>query len=612
MSKYDKLAEDIIAAVGGKENVISLRHCVTRLRFRLKDESIAKDEVLKNMDGVITIMKAMGEYMVVIGEHVPDVYAVVCEKLGLTPEEANPVKQEEGQKQGVVQRVLGVIMAAMGPTLNMLCASGLIKGLTTILLFAGVIEATDGVYLLLNAMGDAIFTFLPIMLGFNLAKKLGGDPFLGFLIGAILCYPGINGVDIDLFGYVINATYSGSFLPVILIVAVAVPVEKWLKAHISDLFKGFLAPVITLLVVMPLGFVAIGPFADLIGNYLNLGINGIYGISPLIAGIILAGFWQVFVLFGVHGVIITFPFMNLLQGIPDKIMPLVSFACFAQIGVVLAIYIKTKDQKLKSIALPAFVSGIFGVTEPAIYGVTLPRIKMFVISCVGSAVGGAVIVLTDMTTYMYTGMGIVGAVGTLNPDGPEILPVILAILVPFIFSFVVAFIMYSDDDPVADTGSEKKPEKIVTQENITAPMKGAVKSLTEAPDEAFASESLGKGVIIEPSEGRVVAPFDGTIRTLFPTKHAVGIVSENGCEVLIHIGMNTVRLEGEGFEAHVKQGDKVKKGQVLVTFDLERIQAKGYDCTSPVIVTNTDYYLDFLEVHEPEVAVNEPLLTLVL
>ena len=608
MGKYSKLAEDIIKNVGGKENIIDLKHCITRLRFNLKDESIANDDVLKNMDGVITVMKAMGQYMVVIGEHVPHVYAEVCEKIGMQAYGGKEGTEVEEKKASLFNRVLSVVMGGMGPCLNMICASGIVKGLTTLLTFLGVVTPEDGVYLLLMAIGDAIFFFLPLMLGYNVAKKLKMDPYLGFLIGAIMCYPAINGVDINLFGHVFNATYTGTFLPVVFMIAAAAPLERFFKKYVPELVRNFIVPVLVLVIVVPIGFVLIGPIANLIGVGINTGINSLLKVSPIVAGTLLAGFYQVFVLFGVHGVLFVFPFMDLMQGIPSQLMAYTFFSCFAQIGVVLAIYIRTKDKKLKSIALPAFISGIFGVTEPAIYGVTLPRIKMFVISCIGAATSAIVVYLTNIMMYTYTGMGVIGLLGLLNPKGPQILPLIIAVAVPFIISFVLAYLMFKDDK--VEEKSDNKVQRS-TQEVVFAPAKGSISPLKESADEAFACEVLGKGILINPTEGKIVAPFDGTVRTLFPTKHAIGIVSEDGCEVLIHIGYNTVQLEGKYFNSFIEQGDVVKKGDLLVTFDMEQLKKEGYSVETPIIITNTDNYLDIIETTKNSVEAGDELLTVV-
>lgn len=608
MGKYSKLAEDIVKNVGGKENIIDLKHCITRLRFNLKDESLANDETLKNMDGVITIMKSMGQYMVVIGEHVPHVYTEVCEKIGMQPYGGQEGEDSKKKKSSLFNRVLNVVMGGMGPCLNMICASGIVKGITTLLTVSGIIKPEDGIYLLLSAIGDAIFFYLPLMLGQNVAKKLEMDPFLGFLIGAIMCYPAINGVDINLFGHVFNATYTGSFLPVVFMIAAAAPLERFFKKYVPELVSNFIVPVLVLIIVVPIGFVLIGPAANLIGVGINFALNSLIEVSPLIAGTLLAGFYQVFVLFGVSGVLYMFPFMDLMQGIPSQLMAYTFFACFAQTGVVLAVYLKTKDKKLKSIALPAFISGIFGVTEPAIYGVTLPRIKMFVISCIGAATAGVVVYFTNIMMYTYSGMGVIGLLGLLNPEGPEILPLIIATLVPFVFSFVVAYLLFKDDKV-----EEKSDDKVKNpvKETIFSPIKGDVAPLKESSDEAFACEVLGKGIVIKAEDGKVVAPFDGVVRTLFPTKHAIGIASDNGCEMLIHVGYNTVQLEGKYFESFVTQGDTVKKGDLLVSFDIEQIKKEGYSTETPVVITNTDNYLDIIETKNKSVEAGEELLTVI-
>lgn len=606
MEKYNSFAKDIIKHVGGKENITSLRHCVTRLRFHLEDEGKADDAYLKQLDGVITIMKAMGEYMVVVGEHVPYVYEEVCKEIGFQQDHA--VVENQKKKESIPQKVLTIVMSAMGPTLNLMCACGIIKGFLVLATMLGL-STESGVYILANAAGDCFFYFMPLLLGYNVAKKLDIDPVFGFILSAALCYPALQGVDINLFGYVVNVTYTSTFLPAVFGIAIAAPIYKLFNKIIPQSFKGFMTPLLTLFITFPLTFIVVGPFANLLGTWLNTGITFLFTISPLIAGTIFAGFWQVFVLFGVHGVLIMFPFMELMQGHPTQMLAFTAGVCFAQIGVVLAIYLKTKDKKLKSIALPAFISGIFGVTEPAIYGVTLPRMKMFVISCIGGAIGGMIVALADITMYTYAGMGVIGLLGLLNPESPQIIAIALMVLIPFIFSFVVAFMLYKDEDGVSEPTNVKIEKKANKQEIIHAPMKGIVKSLSASNDEAFSSGALGKGVIITPEEGCVYAPFDGVIRTLFPTKHAIGIVSDDGCEVLIHIGIDTVRLEGEGFVSHAKQGDRVTKGQLLIEFELASLVKQGYDVTSPIIITNSDNYLDIVEMNMEHVNNGDELIT---
>ncbi len=607
MSQYKQLAADIIKNVGGKENVIELRHCVTRLRFTLADESKANDEVLKNMDGVITIMKAMEQYMVVIGEHVPDVYNEVMQQLNLSDASS---KENVKDNRTIFSKVLAYICGSLGPCLPILCATGVIKGVTTIAMMCGL-STESGIYLLLNAAGDAFFYFLPLFLGYNVAKRCQIDPFVGMLLAAVLSHPTIQNVPVNIFGLSVTAKYQGTFFPVLVAVAIAAPIYKLLDKKVPKMVKTFLVPMLTILIVFPITFAIIGPVVNWVSNLIPTIINSLLNISPILTCIVLAGLWQVIVLFGVHGPIILMELSSLMQGVPSVLLASTNYACFAQIAVVGAILLKTKDKKLKSVALPAFVSGIFGVTEPAIYGVTLPRIKMFVISCIGAAVSGVFVGLFGQKFYYYSGNGVFGLLGHLNPENPQVLPIIITLLVTFCFSFILAYVMYKPEDD-EDTTSNTNKEVKLSREVIVSPINGQVKQLSESKDDAFAMGDLGKGVLLIPKDGKVYSPCDGIVRTLFPTKHAVGIVSHNGCEVLIHIGLNTVTLEGKHYTAHVAQGDQVKKGQLLITFDKDAIEKEGFSVETPVIITNSNNYLDVVEMNSGDVSNGDDLLTMLM
>lgn len=586
---YTKVAQNIIANIGGKENVNGVRHCITRVRFKLNDESKADDNVVKNLEGVISVVHGGGEYMVVIGDAVVDVYDAVCEQLGAL---AGTDSSEAKEKVNPVMRLLNIVVGAVSPCLNFICAGGIIKGLLTILEMTGLVQSGSGADALINAAGDAIFFFLPIFLGMNLAKTLKGDQFLGAIIGAILCYPAINGTDLVLFGMTFNYTYTSSFLPVIAVVAVAVPLAKLLKTVIPKAISNFLTPAVTLLIVIPLGYTIIGPVVSMIGSWVNTGIMALMNSVPLVAGALFGGLYQVMVLFGIHSALTSFSFMSLLEGNPDYIMAIGCTVSFAQIGVVLAMYLKTKNQDLKSLALPSFLSGIFGVTEPAIYGVTLPRVKMFVLSCIGGAVCGAFIMLTDTMMYSFSGLGVFAILGLISPEQPNILIPILCAAVPFVFSFVVAYVLYQDDVAVvsadeSSSTSDNAPVRTGPLE-IGAPIPGEVLPLTSVPDETFSTGVLGNGLAIEPSEGKVYAPFDGECENLADTLHAIGLLSDTGVSLLIHVGLETVGLEGKPFKAHVKTGDRIKKGQLLLEFDINAIKAAGCPTITSVLVTNED------------------------
>lgn len=580
MVKYEELVNFIIKNIGGKENVISLTHCVTRLRFQLKDESKANDEVLKANDGIITVMHTAGQYQIVIGNHVGDVYETILPKLGLSGEVV-----ETKNKTSIKDKFVDLVSSIFMPAIGMLCACGMIKGLNTILSFAGIYSSISGLYTLIDAIGDSIFYFFPVIIGYTSAKKFKLTPFVGMVIGLALCYPTINGADLSIVGIQMNVSYTSTVLPVILTVAVAAPMERLLNKYIPDVVKSFLTPMIVILLSTILGYMIIGPVANTVAGWLSDGVLSLYSISPVLAGIVFGGLWQVFVVFGVHITFIVLAIMNLAAGHPDPILSLQAFVAFSQTAVVLAIFLKTKQKKLKSICFPAIISGVFGVTEPAIYGITLQRLPMFVISCIGGSLSGAYAAFAGLKYQQMAGMGIfeMPAMFPQNGTGAAMFQCVIASAFAIIPTFIAAYVFYRDDhkeDNVTESLSEE----------VNQPIEGKIIPLNQVEDDAFSQEVLGKGIAIIPSEGKVYAPFDGTVITLFPTKHAIGIVSDNGCEVLIHIGMNTVQLNGKYFTSHVQQGDKVKKGQLLVEFDIDHILQEGYNLETPVIITNTKDY----------------------
>lgn len=604
MRKYEQLAKDIITNVGGKENINGLTHCVTRLRFQLKDESKANDEAIKGMEGVITLMKSAGQYQVVIGNHVPDVYAEVCQQAGIKADTANVEKK----KMGVGATIIDFISGIMGPSMAVLMACGMIKGVVAVAEFAGWIDTAGGFYALLSGIGDSLFYFFPVVLGYNAAKKLAIDPWVGGMIGASLMYPTLQGVDLNILGLDINVSYTSTVLPVIFTTILASFVYKALMKVIPDVIKTFVVPMITMMVVIPIGFVAVGPVANFASNAIADFIVSAYNLSPILAGVLMGALWQVLVIFGIHMGLVAVALVQMMSGQPTAIFALSGFASFAQTAVVFAIWLKTKDKKLKNIALPAWISGVFGVTEPAIYGVTLPRMKFFVISCIGAALGGAYAGISGLLCYQMAGMGIFAIPGFFGGDMS--IPTILmhfciGLVISMGFSFIATFILYKDEATV----TEVKKDRIENKEIIIAPIKGDILALSQATDAAFSSETLGKGVVINPSQGKVYAPFDGVVTMLYPTSHAIGITSDNGVELLIHLGIDTVQLDGEGFEPLVKQGDKVVKGQLLMNFDIEFITGKGLVMETPVIITNSNDMLDIVETSDKNVEVGSELLT---
>lgn len=621
MGKYHELAKKIVKNVGGKENVLGLVHCITRLRFTLKDEKKAKDDVLKAMEGVVTVMKSGGQYQVVIGNHVPEVFEDVMELLDLKEETKADTKQQSGK---LLDRAIDVVSGIFQPILGIMAACGMLKGLNTLLVAIGLYSAECGGYMIINAAGDALFTFLPLFLGYTAAKKFGLKPMLGLAIGAAMCYPGIQAgslsagakplytlldgtafaspVYINFFGIpVISMDYTGTVIPVILAVWFASKCEKFFNKLIPDLVKFFFVPMLTLLVTLPISLIFLGPIATFGSMLISEFTLKIRGFSPLLAGGIVGFTWQILVIFGIHWGFIPVYINNVMTlGYDNVMMPF--FACtFATSAVVLAIFLKTKDKKLKEMALPNFISGIFGVTEPAIYGILLPLKKPFIISCVAGGIGGAFYGHFNFRKFILGGMGIFELPNMMNPDGTmgNMIVAFVGIAISMVIGFLLTMLLYKDkeadpakDKKIADI-TETKDERIV----LVSPLRGKIIKLSEVKDEAFSSGALGEGVAIEPDEGVLYAPADGTISALFPTGHAVGITTETGLELLIHVGMDTVQLDGRGFRTFVEAGEVVKQGQKLIEFDIKLISEAGYSLETPVLVTNAD---DFKKVEITE------------
>ena len=617
--KYEKLAKDIIENVGRKDNVNSLTHCITRLRFKLKDESKANTEVLKNMEGVVTVVKSGGQYQVVIGNHVPDVYAdvVAIGGFGAASEE------ESKEKLSPFNAFIDIISGVFQPVLGVLCATGMIKGLNAILLATKLLEDTSSTYMVLNAIGDCLFYFFPIFLGFTAAKKFKLNQFIGMAIGASLVYPtiaGVSGQTLDFFGIpmVMPASgYASTVIPIILAAYAGAKVEKIFKKIIPDVVKTFLVPFFTLLVVVPVTFMAIGPVATMASDILGKVTMSIYNFNPVVAGLFIGGFWQVFVMFGLHWGLIPISINNLSLLGSDPVVATALVVSFAQTGVVMAIMAKTKDKKLKSLCIPAAISGFFGVTEPAIYGITLPKKKPFILSCIIGAITGGITGLFGSRIYSMGGMGIFVIPTYINPAGVDkgFCGVVLASIVGLVLGFIAMFVIYKDDTKDIKeeiTQDTAKAVELISKEVIVSPIKGDVLPLNQVKDEVFSAGLLGKGVAIEPKEGKVVSPVDGTLTTLFPTHHALGITSDNGAEILIHVGMDTVQLEGKCFTPKAKQGDKIKAGQVLLEFDIDGIKEAGYPVTTPVIISNSDNYLDIIGTEKKEINREEELLTVMI
>lgn len=652
---YDALAKTIIEDVGGKDNVISVVHCTTRLRFKLKDEKKANDDALKDTDGVVTVVKAGGQYQVVIGNEVADVYEAVLKEGGFSGGGQVADDDLDDSNMSLMDKAIDLISGIFTPILGPMAAAGMIKGLTAMCASFGWLAKTSGTYEVLYAIGDGFFYFLPLILAITSAKKFKVDRFTAITIGAAMCYPAMVAMNsskkvlFDLFNGtflhsqvhatflgipIISMNYTSTVIPIILAVWFASVVERWCKKWIPTVVKTFLVPFVTLLIVVPLTFLIIGPLATWIGNALAAITSAVYNFSPVLAGVLLGSFWQVFVIFGVHWGFVAVMMSNIAALGYDPILGLSLGASFAQIGVVLAILLQTKDQKLKGIALPAFLSGIFGVTEPAIYGVTLPRKKPFVLSCIAAGIGGGLIGFFGTKMYMMGGMGVFvipAAIGPKTGVDMSVYGLMIAMAVSFVLGFILQIALGKKSvDQAYDEKQAKTVQEVANQADaiakaapslastsdlnvsteLVSPLAGELLPLSEVKDEVFSSGAMGEGVAVEPSEGVLHAPADGKVVMTFPTGHAIGMKTSDGAEILMHIGMDTVNLQGHGFETLVAKGDEVKAGDELVKFDIDAIQAKGYVVTTPIVVTNSKDYEKITVVSQGKVKVGQEILDL--
>ncbi|MED0992988.1 beta-glucoside-specific PTS transporter subunit IIABC [Bacillus nitratireducens] len=641
MRKYNELAKEIIENIGGKENINSLTHCVTRLRFKLKDESIANDDTLKNMDGIVTVMKSGGQYQVVIGNHVPQVYDDISALIDV--DQLNATQQGEQKPEKLLHKAIDIISGIFQPILGIMAACGMLKGLNALFVAIGLYSSTSGGSMVINAIGDALFTFLPLFLGYTSAKKFGLKPMLGLVIGAIMCYPSIQAsavssstnamytlfqgsmfkspIYIDFFGIpLISINYTGTVIPVILAVYFAAKCESVCNKFVPDLLKFFFVPMLTLLIALPVAFIVIGPLATFGSTAVSEFVFAVRDFSPLFAGIIVGATWQILVIFGIHWGFIPVYLNNIMtMGYDNVMMPF--FACtFATAGVVLAILFKTKDKKMKEMSLPNFSSSIFGVTEPAIYGILLPLKKPFIISCIAGGIGGGFYGFFDLRKFMAGGMGIFELPAMIEPDGAmgNLIVAVIGIVISMVVAFILTMIVYKDketvyagvNEPQIEVSQDEKKSRL-EKEIIESPIKGEVLQLKDIEDAAFSSGVLGNGVAIVPTEGVVEAPVNGEVTALFPSLHAIGIISDNGVQILIHVGLNTVQLEGKGFKSYVQQGDKVRKGQRLLDFNIEEIEQAGYSVVTPIVITNSADYLEVAESKEGNVDRGASLITVI-
>lgn len=611
--QYKELAQDILARVGGRDNIATLVHCATRLRFKLKNSVLADAEGLKKNPGVIMVVESGGQFQVVIGNQVPEVYQAVRAEAGLSDD--SPVSEEgDAEKTSVLGRMIDVVSAIFTPFLGVMAASGILKGVLSLAVVCGWLTTTDGTYLLWFAASDALFYFFPIVLGYTAGKKFGGNPFITMAIGGAITHPLMTrafetGATEYFLGIPVTfINYSSSVIPIIFSAWVSCRIEKFSNRVLPSAVKNFFSPLFCLVIAVPLTFLLIGPAATWLSQMLAHGYQFIYTVAPWVAGGVMGAVWQVCVIFGLHWGLVPLMMNNMAVLGSDTLMPLLLPAVMGQVGAALGVFLRTRDAKTKTLAGSAVTAGIFGITEPAVYGVTLPARRPFIFGCVAGAIGGAIIGLSNTHVYSFGLVSVFTLAQTIPPGGLD--ASVWGAIIGTIAATVIACLLTVFAGMPRSTPQGQAIPAVVGEDDILSPMSGTVLALDQVPDTTFASGLLGNGVAIIPAIGEVRAPFAGEVASLFVTKHAIGLLSDSGIELLIHVGVDTVKLNGAHFTTYVQPGDRVKPGDLLLTFDRQAILDAGYSLATPVIVSNSDTFSAVETIAPAAVISGQPLLVI--
>ena len=631
---YQKLALDIIDVVGGQKNIVNATRCATRLRLVLKETPEGAKEKVSALAGVITVVENNGQFQVVIGTHVGEVYDSVAEALHLDAS----AQEIEQPKQNIVNRIIATMSAVFAPFVYILAAAGLLQGALILITMAAPSFSETGTYEVLNFMSCTPFTFLPIFIAITASKHFKCNTYIAILCCCALVNQSwadiaariADGDVVRFLGVKLSeTTYTSTVLPPLLLVWVLSYLEHFIEKKLPDAAKPLLTPLICFVVMVPATIMVIGPASAITANAIANGYNALVAFAPALAGAIIGGLWQVVVIFGVHWGITPVVLANFDMNGCDTFQAFQTIAVVAQVAAAFGVFIKSRNKEFKGVALSAGVTGIFGITEPTIYGVTLRLKKPFICGCAGGAVGAVVMSFFHSAYYAYAGLpGLLTIVNAISKDAPmSFIGEALACVIAFVIT-IVAIQIVGFDDPVDEaeeseeetkkiTGTEmlsgeKQEQKEQTAEikKIESPLAGTVIPLSEVHDEVFASEMMGKGCAVIPEEGKVYAPFDGKVVGLLASHHAVGMESTDGVEILIHVGIDTVKLNGRCFTIHVEEGEQVKKGQLLLEFDIPGIKEAGYEVTTPIVVTNSDEFNDVEMKAEGQVTVGVELLEL--
>ncbi|WP_458737848.1 beta-glucoside-specific PTS transporter subunit IIABC [Bacillus pumilus] len=625
-----ELAQEIVNLIGGTENISQSWHCITRLRFNLNDESQVKVNELKTLDGVLGAQFQSGQFQVIIGAKVAEVYEKIDHLVGHSSNESAPVKNTS--KMNPIEVVFDVISGIFTPILPAIVGSGLIKGIMALFVSFGWLTETSSTYQVLQIFSNAVFYFLPFLIAYSAAKKFKTRESLALALAGILLYPAMiegaaKGADpLSFLGLSIPLNnYTSSVLPIILGVLLLSFVDKWITKAIPKSLSIVFTPVLSLMITAPLTLAFIAPIGNVSGQYLEIFFTSLFNFAGPIAGLLMGGLMPLIVLTGMHYAFFPSTLASFEKvGYDIMLLPMNFIANMAQAGAVLGVIIRTKRVETRSLALSTLLPSFFGITEPAIYGVTLRLKKPFYASLIGGAVGGCFYGLFSVKTTAFSIPGITSLPTYIMKGTNNFQLALIGIALSFIVSLLVSiFLGFKESVTAVNEQAADKPNHTVSTDNqqmskqtspfeVQAPMSGKVIPLSEVNDSVFSSEMMGKGVAILPDKGVVQAPFSGKIVTVTPTKHAIGLVSDDGIELLIHVGIDTVSLNGQFFDVLVKEGDEMKTGDHLLSFDIEGIQSNHLDVVTPIIVTNSTQYLDVIHTGDAHVTAGQNKLLMLI
>ncbi len=625
-----ELAQEIVKLIGGTENISQSWHCITRLRFNLNNESKVKVDELKTLDGVLGAQFQSGQFQVIIGAKVAEVYEEIDHLVGHSSNDSTPVKNTS--KMNPIEVVFDVISGIFTPILPAIVGSGLIKGIMALFVSLGWLTETSSTYQVLQIFSNAVFYFLPFLIAYSAAKKFKTRESLALALAGILLYPAMiegaaKGADpLSFLGLSIPLNnYTSSVLPIILGVLLLSFVDKWITKAIPKSLSIVFTPVLSLMITAPLTLAFIAPIGNVSGQYLEIFFTSLFNFAGPIAGLLMGGLMPLIVLTGMHYAFFPSTLASFEKmGYDIMLLPMNFIANMAQAGAVLGVIIRTKRVETRSLALSTLLPSFFGITEPAIYGVTLRLKKPFYASLIGGAVGGCFYGLFSVKTTAFSIPGITSLPTYMMKGTNNFQLALIGIALSFIVSLLVTiFLGFKESVTAVNEQAAEKPNHAVSTENqqlskqtrpfeVQAPMSGKVIPLSEVNDSVFSSEMMGKGVAILPDKGVVQAPFSGKVVTVTPTKHAIGLVSDDGIELLIHVGIDTVSLNGQFFDVLVKEGDEMKTGDHLLSFDIEGIQSNHLDVVTPIIVTNSTQYLDVIHTGDAHVIAGQNKLLMLI